>query len=201
MITALSGPVTGRRSRSDREPVQKRGFGPAIRQNTERGFVIYYRMLQYRCCRLLIAGVLFSLLLASPAWAIDYTWVGPVMGAWGDWDDPANWSPAPPDPPGGPVPGDSMIFNTNVNLMMGADRVVDSVNVTPPSNSMSFINFALETTDMTVESASISASNGLTVNNGTLNIATRYRIISGDLIINGSNNITGPGVFRIDAGC
>jgi autotransporter-associated beta strand protein len=146
-----------------------------------------------------LAGFLFCLMLASPARAIDYTWIGPVMGAAGDWDDPANWAPAPADPPPGPVPGDTITFDTNVNLMMGADRVVDSVTVN--SNSMSFINFALETTDMTVGAASISASNDLTVNNGTLDIATRYQIISGNLIVNGTNNITGLGVFWIDAGC
>jgi hypothetical protein len=151
-----------------------------------------------------LAGLLFCLFLASPAWAIDYTWVGPVMGSAGDWanppnpPNPINWSPAPTDLNAGPVPGDTITFDTNVNLRLGADRVVNSITIN--SDSMSFINFAIETTNMTVGDASISAINGMTVNNGTLNIDTRYEIISGDLIINGSNNITGAGVFFIDAG-
>jgi autotransporter-associated beta strand protein len=78
----------------------------------------------YRFLRHAIACAVLSIFLASPAWAIDYTWNGlafPLIGIWGT---ASNWAP-------NGVPGtlavDTIRFNANTNLNPGVNRTLDGI--------------------------------------------------------------------------
>ena len=79
-------------------------------------------MPNYRYFRPLLAGMVLSLLLAGPAWAIDYTWNGlpfPLIGIWGT---ASNWAPN-----GVPGAGDTIRFNATTNLHPGVNRTLDGI--------------------------------------------------------------------------
>jgi autotransporter-associated beta strand protein len=145
-----------------------------------------------------LAGLLFCLLLAGPAWAADIIWTG--AGTGNTWGDVNNWvingGGVPAAVPG---PGDTATFNTSFSVDLGQDRTVDALTINTATLRLN--DFNLQVTDLTISAVTefrMTSGRSLTVNNGTMAVNARLNFESGDLVVNGSNNITGTGLLAFD---
>jgi autotransporter-associated beta strand protein len=145
-----------------------------------------------------LAGLLFCLMLAGPAWAADIIWTG--NGTGNTWGDVNNWElvggGVPADVPG---PGDDVTFHSSFSVDLGQDRVVDALTINTATLRLN--DFDFQVTDLTVSAVTefrMTSGRSLTVNNGTMAVNARLNFESGDLVVNGTNNITGTGKLVFD---
>jgi hypothetical protein len=142
----------------------------------------------------LIALILLPLFLTSPAWAVDYTWVGGGAGAW---TLPANWNPATSAAGVGPTVGDTVQFDANVDITLGADCQVNGATFNTAqvvfygansltTGTLSAIAHAGIYMDNVGSRLVVTGSFGHDANNVTLGG-------NGGVEIQGTNNITGAG--------
>ncbi len=146
----------------------------------------------------LIALILLPLLLTSPAWAVDYTWVG-VAGGGDDtsWTDADNWNPNTSAAGVGPTVGDTVQFNANANITLGADCQVDEATF----NTMQVVFWGANS--LTTGTLSAIAHAGIYMDNvgsrlvvtGSLDHGAFNVTLGGNggIEIQGTNNITGAG--------